>query len=72
MYYAEGTHEPIIAPATFEQAKERLRKIAQQTANRKSRHVQLFLALSAVASSAVTVVLSSAPKCGTPPANTAE
>jgi len=31
MYYAEGTHEPIIAPATFEQAKERLRKIAQQT-----------------------------------------
>ena len=35
MYYAEGTHEPIIAPATFEQAKERLRKIAQQTANRK-------------------------------------
>ena len=35
MYYAEGTHEPIIAPATFEQAQERLRKIAQQTANRK-------------------------------------
>ena len=28
MYYAEGTHEPIIAHATFEQAKERLRKIA--------------------------------------------
>lgn len=35
MYYAEGTHEPIIAPATFEQAQERLRKIAQQMANRK-------------------------------------
>ena len=35
MYYAEGTHEPVIAPATFEQAQERLRKIAQQTANRK-------------------------------------
>ena len=35
MYYAEGTHEPIIDPATFEQAQERLRKIAQQTANRK-------------------------------------
>ena len=33
--YWEGTHEPIIAPATFEQAQERLRKIAQQTANRK-------------------------------------
>lgn len=35
MYYAEGTHEPIIDPATFEQAQERLRKIAQQTADRK-------------------------------------
>lgn len=35
MYYAEETHEPIIDPATFEQAQERLRKIAQQTANRK-------------------------------------
>lgn len=35
MYYAEGTHEPIIDSATFEQAQERLRKIAQQTANRK-------------------------------------
>ena len=35
MYYAEGTHEPIIDSATFEQAQERLRKIAQQTAGRK-------------------------------------
>lgn len=35
MYYAEGTHEPIIDAATFEQAQERLRKIAQQTAGRK-------------------------------------
>lgn len=35
MYYAEGTHEPIIDSATFEQTQERLRKIAQQTANRK-------------------------------------
>lgn len=35
MYYAEGTHEPIIDPATFEQAQERFRKIAQQTADRK-------------------------------------
>ena len=35
MYYAEGTHEPIIDPATFEHAQDRLRKIEQQTANRK-------------------------------------
>ena len=35
MYYAEGTHEPIIDAATFEQAQERLHKIAQQTADRK-------------------------------------
>lgn len=35
MYYAEGTHEPLIDAATFEQAQERLRKIAQRTANRK-------------------------------------
>ena len=35
MYYAEGTHEPIIDQATFDKAQERLRMLAQQTANRK-------------------------------------
>lgn len=35
MYYAEGTHEPIIDQATFNKAQERLRMLAQQTANRK-------------------------------------
>lgn len=35
MYYAEGTHEPIIAQATFDKAQERLRMLAQQAANRK-------------------------------------
>ena len=33
-YYAEGTHEPIIDPATFEQAQERLHKLTQHTAHR--------------------------------------
>lgn len=45
MYYAEGTHEPIIDPATFEQAQERLRKIAQQTANRKKPTRSVFTGL---------------------------
>lgn len=35
MYYAEGTHEPIIDQATFDKAQERLRMLTQQTANRK-------------------------------------
>ena len=35
MYYAEGTHELIIDPATFEKAHERLNILAQQTAMRK-------------------------------------
>lgn len=35
MYYAEGTHEPIIDQATFDKAQERLRILAQQTSNRK-------------------------------------
>lgn len=35
MYYAEGTHEPIIDQATFDKAQERLRMLAQQTVNRK-------------------------------------
>ena len=35
MYYAEGTHEPIIDQATFDKAQERLRMLAQQAANRK-------------------------------------
>lgn len=35
MYYAEGTHEPIIDQATFDKAQERLKMLAQQTANRK-------------------------------------
>ena len=35
MYYAEGTHEPIIDQATFDKAQDRLRMLAQQTANRK-------------------------------------
>ncbi len=35
MYYAEGTHEPIIDQVTFNKAQERLRIFAQQTAGRK-------------------------------------
>ena len=35
MYYAEGTHEPIIDQATFNKAQDRLRIFAQQTAGRK-------------------------------------
>lgn len=35
MYYAEGTHEPIIDQATFDKAQERLKILAQQAANRK-------------------------------------
>ena len=35
MYYAEGTHEPIIDQATFDKAQKRLKMLAQQTANRK-------------------------------------
>lgn len=35
MYYAEGTHEPIIDSATFEQAQEKLRELAQKSAKRK-------------------------------------
>lgn len=35
MYYAEGTHDPIIDLATFEIAQKRLDILAQQTANRK-------------------------------------
>jgi site-specific DNA recombinase len=33
-YYAEGTHEPIIDLAAFEQAQKRLHKLEQQTAKR--------------------------------------
>ena len=35
MYYAEGTHEPIIDQETFDKAQERLGVLAQQAANRK-------------------------------------
>ncbi len=35
MYYAEGTHEPIIDQATFDKAQERLSILAQQTSKRK-------------------------------------
>lgn len=35
MYYAEGTHEPIIDQTTFDKAQERLKMLAQQAANRK-------------------------------------
>ncbi len=35
MYYAEGTHEPIIDQATFDEAQERLEMLAQQTSKRK-------------------------------------
>ena len=35
MYYAEGTHEPIIDQATFDKAQERLIILAHQTSNRK-------------------------------------
>ena len=45
MYYAEGTHEPIIDPATFEQAQERLRKLAQQAAKRKRPTRSVFTGL---------------------------
>ena len=44
MYYAEGTHEPIIDQATFDKAQERLRILAQQTSNRKKpTHSAFFL-----------------------------
>ena len=35
MYYAAGTHEPIIDQATFDKAQERLAVLAQQTSKRK-------------------------------------
>ena len=45
MYYAEGTHEPIIDQATFDKAQERLRKLAQQAANRKKPTRSVFSGL---------------------------
>ena len=45
MYYAEGTHEPIIDQATFDKAQERLRMLAQQAANRKKPTRSVFSGL---------------------------
>ena len=44
-YYAEGTHEPIIDPATFEQAQERLHKLTQHTAHRNKPTRSVFSGL---------------------------
>lgn len=65
-YFVEHSHEPIITPEEFD-------KVQTELARRKriSRHYS-GRAFSPPASSAVTVVLSSAPRYGTPPANTAE
>ena len=45
MYYAEGTHEPIIDQASFDKAQERLAVLAQQTSKRKKPTRSVFSGL---------------------------
>lgn len=45
MYFAEGTHEPIIDQATFDKAQERLNMLAQRTANRQKPTHSVFSGL---------------------------